>query len=353
MTSAQGHRTGWAVIDLFCGVGGLSHGFYRAGFRIAAGIDADITCRYAFETNNYGVFIGRPLEEISADEIRALYPEGDRRILIGCAPCAPFSAYTPERKKRRNDKWGLLSIFAERISQLQPDVVSMENVPRLASFEGGSVLQEFVDKLAVDYHVTVQFVDCRDYGVPQSRLRLVLLASKLGVLSLEPPQCKKPRTVRDAIGHLPPLRHGETHPSDRLHRSAALSSLNLKRIQLSKPSGTWEDWPIPLRAKCHRRRSGWTFRNVYGRMSWDDVAPTITTGCYGYGRGRFGHPDQDRAISLREAALLQTFPPQYSFVADNEDVSMTAIGRHIGNAVPVALGEAIARTIVKHVSKDK
>ncbi len=261
-----------------------------------------------------------------------------------------FCVYS-RKKKKRNDKWGLLSIFAERIKQLQPDIVSMENVPRLASFDDGSVLDGFINQLETDYHVTVQTVNCCDFGAPQRRSRLVLLASKLGVLTLEPPKCIRMQTVRDAIGHLPPLRHGETHPSDRLHRAAGLSPLNLERIRLSKPSGTWEDWPARFRAKCHQRRSGQTYRNVYGRMSWDDAAPTITTGCHGYGRGRFGHPEQDRAISLREAALLQTFPPDYSFVADDEAVHTSRVGRHIGNAVPVVLGEAIARSIAKHIEE--
>lgn len=343
---------GWSVVDLFCGAGGLSHGFRRAGFNIAAGVDADPTCGHAFEHNNQGVFVVRQIEHMPAEEIDALYPKGKSRVLIGCAPCAPFSAYTPKHKQLRSGKWSLLSVFADRIRQLQPEIVSMENVPRLASFDGGRVLQSFVEILAPDYHISIRKVDCREYGVPQRRVRLVLLASRLGPLNLKRPIIRENRTVRDAIGHLPPIEHGKTHPSDPMHRACALSPLNLERIRASYPGGSWKDWPIDLRTRCHRRPTGRSYTNVYGRMAWNQAAPTITTGCLTFGRGRFGHPEQDRAISLREAALLQTFPPDYSFVAANNTVNVAQVARHIGNAVPVALGEAIAQSITCHIEEN-
>jgi len=124
---------GWSVVDLFCGAGGLTNGFRRAGFNIAAGVDADPTCGHAFEHNNQGVFVERQIEHMPAEEIDALYPKGKSRVLIGCAPCAPFSAYTPKHKQLRSGKWSLLSVFADRIRQLQPEIVSMENVPRRAA----------------------------------------------------------------------------------------------------------------------------------------------------------------------------------------------------------------------------
>ncbi|MFN7194041.1 MAG: DNA cytosine methyltransferase [Rhodospirillales bacterium] len=123
----------------------------------------------------------------------------------------------------------------------------------------------------------------------------------------------------------------------------------MRRIRASKPGGTWRDWPISLQAACHRRRSGKTYPSVYGRMEWDAAAPTMTTQCFGYGNGRFGHPEQHRAISLREAAMLQTFPPDYEFVADRDVVKFNRLGRLIGNAVPVRLGEVIAKTLVSHL----
>ena len=342
---------GWAVVDVFCGAGGLSHGFRRAGFRVAAGIDIDPTCRHAFERNNGAKFVSSSLDSVSASDLARLYPTGARRILVGCAPCAPFSAYTPEAKKHQTDKWSLVPLFADRIMELAPEIVSMENVPRLASFQGGRVFSAFVKRLETEYEVTFRVVDCTRYGVPQRRKRLVLLASKLGRLTLGPPThpTDEPATVRDWIGSQPSISDGDAHPDDPLHVAASLSPTNMRRIKASTPGGSWKDWPAGLVTNCHRRASGKSYHNVYGRMTWDAPSPTITTGCFSYGRGRFGHPVQHRAISLREAALLQTFPPGYEFVPKGRPVNFTQVGRQIGNAVPVALGEAIAKTVAHHI----
>lgn len=342
----------WAVVDVFCGAGGLSYGFRRAGFQVAAGLDIDPSCQYPFERNNEARFVRGSLDQVSADDLARLYPSNARRILVGCAPCSPFSAYTSTAKRSRTDKWSLVPLFADRIAALQPEIVSMENVPRLASFRGGQVLDSFINRLADDYEVTVKVVECAGHGVPQLRKRLVLLASKLGRLTLRPPTypSHSPPTVRDCIGSLPPIAHGQAHLCDPLHASAGLSATNLRRIQASVPGGTWNDWPEELITACHRKPSGKSYKNVYGRMAWDEPSPTITTGCFSYGRGRFGHPTQHRAISLREAALLQTFPPEYEFVPPGHRISFERVGRQIGNAVPVALGEAIGRSIAAHVA---
>jgi DNA (cytosine-5)-methyltransferase 1 len=180
------------------------------------------------------------------------------------------------------------------------------------------------------------------------RKRLVLVASKLGPIRI--PEFELPRsTVRNAIGDLPLLFAGQEDPHDRLHRASNLSELNLERIRASSPGGTWRDWPEHLRAPCHVKDSGATYPSVYGRMEWDEPAPTITTQCFGYGNGRFGHPEQDRAISLREAAMLQGFPKDYSFIPNDETVSFAKLGRLIGNAVPVTLAEIIGKLMVEHV----
>ena len=136
----------WAVVDLFCGIGGLSHGFRQAGFQVVAGVDADETCRYAYETNNDAKFVGRPLEDVTGAEIRSMFPEGSGRILIGCAPCTPFSAYA-SGSKSRSDKWSLVDLFMERIREVEPEIVSMENVTRLISFDRGRVFHRFVEGL--------------------------------------------------------------------------------------------------------------------------------------------------------------------------------------------------------------
>lgn len=135
-----------------------------------------------------------------------------------------------------------------------------------------------------------------------------------------------------------------------MHVTSTLSNTNLKRIKASTPGGTWRDWPKHLVAECHKAASGRTYPGVYGRMEWDKPAPTMTTQCYGFGNGRFGHPEQDRAISLREAAILQSFPRSYAFVPSDGDVNFKVLGRLIGNAVPVDLGRAIARSITQHLA---
>ena len=185
--------------------------------------------------------------------------------------------------------------------------------------------------------------------MPQSRRRLVLLASKLGPIELRKSDVALKMTVRQAIGELPRVAAGSACPDDPLHASAGLTETNLLRIRASTPGGTWRDWPKELRAACHQKDSGKTYPSVYGRMEWDKPAPTMTTQCYGFGNGRFGHPEQDRAITLREAAIIQSFPAEYSFVADGDVVTFERLGTLIGNAVPPKLGEAIGGAIIGHL----
>lgn len=160
---------------------------------------------------------------------------------------------------------------------------------------------------------------------------------------------RHPVTVREAIGHLQPIEHGSSDPSDPLHRAAKLSDINIKRIKASVAGGTWRDWPEELRIGAHRKASGSTNASVYGRMEWDKPAQTMTTQCYGFGNVRFGHHEQDRANSLREAAIFQTYPEDYVFFDENNPLSFASVGRMIGNSVPVRLGEVIGESIQKHV----
>ena len=187
--------------------------------------------------------------------------------------------------------------------------------------------------------------------LPQQRTRLVLLASLLGPLELGVPthSPERHRTVRQTISRLKPVRAGEQSTKDPLHRSSRLTDTNLKRIKQSRPGGCWRDWPVDLVAECHAKKSGATYPSVYGRMEWDRPSPTITTQFFGYGNGRFGHPSQDRAISLREGALLQSFPMEYQFSSPSSKLSFATIGRLIGNAVPVRLGEVIGKAIMEHL----
>ena len=191
-----------------------------------------------------------------------------------------------------------------------------------------------------------------DYGLAQSRKRHVLLASKFGDIKLiAPTHLNQQCTVKDVIAHLRPIKAGEIDSQDPLHRASVLSPLNMERIKASRPDGTWKDWPDYLVAECHKKSSGVTYSGVYGRMSWDRPSPTMTTLCTGFGNGRFGHPEQDRAISLREAALLQSFPASYQFIGKDNPGTMKDIARMIGNAVPVVLGEVIGVSFIEHLKQ--
>ncbi|MEG3876099.1 DNA cytosine methyltransferase [Microcoleus sp. herbarium7] len=339
-----------STVDLFCGAGGLTHGFEQAGLPVKAGYDIDPACEFPYEHNNKAKFILQDVANISSSDLAEHFSKGSINILAGCAPCQPFSSYS----RRYNDqqlKWTLCRDFARLIEECQPDIISMENVLQLKHH---AVFEEFITELKkLNYYFKSYEVNCLDYGIPQSRKRLVLLASKFGEINLIPAthQPEVYKTVRQTIENLEPLSAGESSKIDHLHRCSKLSDLNLRRIRVSKPGRTWRDWPEDLIAKCHLKKSGKTYPGVYGRMEWDKPSPTITTQCFGFGNGRFGHPEQDRAISLREAALLQSFPPAYQFVAHDKPVGVDIVGRLIGNAVPVKLGQVIAHSILNHIEQ--
>lgn len=332
------------VVDLFCGIGALSHGLKRAGLKIVAGYDIDHRCKFAFESNNGAKFYARDVAKLLPDEIARNFSGEAPSILAGCAPCQPFSTY--KQRYGEDPRWDLVDKFAELAAAVKPDFITMENVPALLRYKEGAVFAGFKSRLeSAGYKVSYTVAKCEEFGVPQRRRRLVVLASRSMVLPTLAPTHHKPVTVKDAISSLPSLKAGQSCAEDPLHVAASLSDLNIRRIRASRPGGTWRDWPFELRAPCHQRATGKTYSGVYARMSWDEPSPTMTTQCYGYGNGRFGHPEQDRAISLREAAILQSFPPDYSFLPDDEVPSFSEVGRWIGNAVPVGLAEAIGGII--------
>jgi DNA (cytosine-5)-methyltransferase 1 len=336
-----------AAVDLFCGAGGLTRGLERAGIESKLGVDVDPHCEYPFKANNAAKFALKSVSDVTSEELFEEFADADFSLLAGCAPCQPFSTYSQGRDK--DARWGLLNHFKRLIIEAKPDLVTMENVPGLIR---QSVFAKFISTLESEgYFTSYQVVNCADYGVPQQRKRLVLLASLLGPIQLNPPKRFKNahRTVIEALGGLQPLSAGEGSGIDPLHQAASLSPLNLKRIKVSKQGGTWRDWPKNLVADCHKKSSGKTYPGVYGRMSWDAPSPTITTQYFGFGSGRFGHPEQNRAISLREGAILQSFPKSYRFVPPGEEIHYKRIGMLIGNAVPVKLGEVIGRSIMRHV----
>ena len=339
------------AVDLFCGIGGLSHGLQLSGLRVNAGFDIDATCKYAYEFNNNSEFIEADVANLNADRINAFFSKGSTRVLVGCAPCQPFSKYTQRYRKggQVGSKWRLLESFGRLVNFIMPEIVSIENVPELST---QSIFNDFVNSLkCLGYHVRWRIVYCPDYGVAQSRKRLVLLASLFGEIDIIPPMFAPADylTVRDVIGNLPPIEAGQADGNDPLHCASRLSETNLIRISRSVPGGTWREWNPEIQLNCHKKMTGSTYPSVYGRMMWDEPSPTITTQFYGYGNGRFGHPEQNRALSIREGAMLQSFPRNYQFVAPGKKVIKRELGIHIGNAVPVNLGRAIGISIQNHL----
>jgi len=338
------------AIDLFCGAGGLTYGLNAAGISVAAGIDFDENCKYPYEKNNASTFVHEDISKVTSDAVDQYYADDDIKVLVGCAPCQDFSRYSRAKRADGSDRWSLLNEFTRLIREIDPDIVSMENVVEIQHHPIFDVFLQHL--LALGYQTTATRAYCPEYGVPQTRERIVVLASKLGPISMVKPKFDSPEkypTLKHVIGEMEMITAGAASPHDPLHRCSKLEPINLKRIGNSIPGGTWRDWPEELRSKCHRKQSGKTYSGVYGRMEWDKPAPTITTQFFGYGNGRFGHPIQDRAISLREGALLQSFPRNYQFVSSDAKVVFSAIGRLIGNAVPPRLGLAVGESIRQHI----
>ncbi len=337
------------AVDLFCGIGGLTYGLREAGIDVLAGLDNDKSCAYAYETNNKSQFIEADIAEYDFNEMKKLFSKGSIKVLVGCAPCQTFSSNTfkIDREKKENDKrWTLINYFTKAVKIIQPEVISMENVRGLVKTQ---VFKDFVKDLQdLGYKVDYDVLYLPEYGVPQNRSRMVLVGSRIGEIKVPTKTHNKSNyiTVGQVIRDLPQIGAGEISLTDALHRSKNLSDLNINRLKQSKPKGTWRDWDPKLLPNCYRKESGATFTSVYGRMSWDEVSPTITTQFLNYGSGRFGHPEQDRALSIREGAIIQTFPKSYDF---GTNMAISTVGRHIGNAVPPRLGRVLGDLIQEHV----
>lgn len=340
------------IIDLFCGIGGLTRGLINSGLDVIAGFDIDSTCKYTYEHNNKVKYYIQNIRNLKGDVLNKLYSSDSFKILVGCAPCQPFSKMRFKFGKANfhDEKYNLLLEYGRLILESHPVVIAMENVPQI---QNTRVFAKFLKILVSNgYKINYKVLYCPDYGIPQTRRRFVLVGSTLGTIDIIPPTHNRASIhVRNFIYDLPHIKAGEINPADPLHCSARLSIKNLERIRHSIPGGTWRDWPEELRCKCHRKATGQTYGSVYGRMTWSQIGPTITTQFYSYGTGRYGHPEQDRALSLREGALLQTFPADYDFIDPDRDFAFRDIARHIGNAVPVRLGEVIGASILAHLTE--
>jgi DNA (cytosine-5)-methyltransferase 1 len=331
------------ALDCFAGCGGMTEGFKRAGFEVVGAIEIDEDACKAYRKNHRNVHLwARDVEKISCPEIlRTLgLRKGELDLLGGCPPCQGFSTLrTYNGGKRvidaRND---LIYQFKRLVVGLKPKHVMMENVPGLHKDRR---LAEFIRVLERnEYTVDVKVLDAVEFGVPQRRRRLVLLASRQKPVEFAAPS-KQRLTVKKAIGNLP--RAGRS--GDELHDLPENRSTQTREriAAIPKNGGSRTALPKHLCLRCHRKSNG--FFDVYGRMSWNDPAPTITTGCFNPSKGRFLHPTANRAITMREAALLQSFPRSYRFPAELGKVKIATM---IGNALPP---EFIKRHARKFLSK--
>lgn len=335
-------RTWPTAVDLFCGCGGATEGLKGLRFRIVAAVDNDEVACKTYRKNH-------PLVNLYSDDIRDVKPSTIRKddlknkdldLLVVCAPCQPFST---QNKKRARDKRAVLVLEATRFAQaLKPKAIFFENVPGLA--KNDRVMARLTTGLKkIGYSVSKPAkVDAADYGIPQRRQRCIMIAYK-GKTPFLMPKPTTPAgervTVRQTIGRLASLDSGERHARDPLHRARIHSDIAVKRLKkIPKDGGSRSSLPKKLALKCHKKRRG--HEDVYGRMAWDDVAPTLTTGCTDLTKGRYAHPQDNRAITLREAARLQSFPNHYKFVGTGTDIS-----RQIGNAVPCNFIRVLAKPL--------
>ena len=337
------------VFDFFCGCGGTSAGLKAAGMDIVAALDADKNAASTYKLNFPEVkFFRRKIQHFKTSDLQDLVSDcGSSPILFSaCAPCQPFTKQKcekPENDERRH----LLRELHRFVKRYAPHYIFLENVPGLQKVsETDGPFSEFLRLLSRrGYQYDKGVVVSSHYGVPQVRSRLVLLASRVGPISL--PEATHgdvaglitPVNVWDVISELPAISAGESHASIKNHRAAGLSDLNMERIRATPVGGSRKDWPKHLVLDCHKDHSGHT--DVYGRLIKDRPAPALTTRCISLSNGRYGHPEQDRAISVREAAAIQTFPNEFEFLG-----SLHSQATQIGNAVPVALARVFGEHII-------
>lgn len=340
------------AVDFFCSGGGMSFGMQEVGIEVLAGIDFDINCKETYEENIKGAkFIQADVFDLGVNELEdqlSLKRNDDNLLLIGCSPCQFWSIIKTSKEKSEKSK-DLLKEFRRFVEYFNPGYVVVENVPGVLRRKNESGLEEFILWLRDSgYAVHADVHEVSNYGVPQHRKRFTLLANRITDIELEPVAKKGEKiTVRDVLGEIngfPKVQQGNKDISDFMHSVAGLTPINLERLSLTPHDGGTRlayVYDERLAPQCHYGKID-GFKDIYGRMWWDRPSPTITTKFFSVSNGRFVHPDEDRAISLREGATLQSFPKTYKFIGN----STANIARMIGNAVPPKYAMAIGKAII-------
>ncbi len=339
------------AVDFFCSGGGMSYGMQEAGVKILAGIDIDKNCEATYKANINGAdFIHADVFNLTEQKLQkqlSLKKNDDELILIGCSPCQFWSIINTDKTKSEKSK-NLLIEFSRFVKFFKPGYVVVENVPGVLRKKEESGLHDFIAWLEKNnYTVHHDIHNMNDYAVPQNRKRFTLIANRVTKKVLEPLKCEnKKLTVKDVLGvynGFPTINAGHKDTTPFLHTSSTLSDLNQKRIKKVKKNGGdrlgFAKDPT-LQLKCFLGKDN-SFKDTFGRMWWERPSPTITTKFYSVSNGRFVHPQEDRAISLREGAVLQSFPKGYKFIGN----TIATIARIIGNAVPPEYAKSIGKVI--------
>lgn len=345
------------AIDFFCGAGGMTYGFRQAGINVIAGIDIDNNCQKTYEKNNQGsVFIQSDISQLTPIQLQKqlkIKRNDDNLVFIGCSPCQYWSIINTDKTKARKSK-SLLKNFQQFVDYFMPGYIAIENVPGILNKKNETVLSEFLAFLYGKYEVKSAIVNMNNYGVPQKRKRFSLIASRISKdISLLLPTCSEEKpTVKQTIGiknGFCKIPAGYKDNSLFLHSTMKLSEKNIERLKKTPKDGgnrlAWKDIP-ELQLKAYIGKDNY-FSDVYGRMSWNAPAPTITTKFFSLSNGRFGHPEENRSLSIREGAALQTFPNDYQFLAGTLQKNATLIG----NAVPPEFAKRIGIALIQHHKK--
>lgn len=347
-------RSKLKAVDFFCSGGGMSYGMNQAGIKVLAGIDFDKSCKETYEANiSEAKFIHADIFDYREEELEKelkLQKNDNDLILIGCSPCQFWSIINTDRTKSAKSK-SLLIEFRRFVEYFNPGYVVVENVPGVLRRKGESGLEDFIFWLENHgYIVHHDIHNVVDYGVAQSRRRLTLIANRVTQQEICPIKYKgKKLSVYDVIGEhngFPKIEAGHRDSSDLMHTVSGLKEINIERLKVTDKDGGSRDSYVSdkkLAPPCHHNDTA-NFRDTYGRMWWHKPAPTITTKFFSISNGRFAHPEENRAISIREGAVLQSFPKNYKIKAS----SIANAARMIGNAVPPKYASSIGKAILKN-----
>jgi DNA (cytosine-5)-methyltransferase 1 len=349
MTISKGRRTEAPVaVDLFCGSGAVTAALKANGYKVVAGVDFSRTCEKTYRLNHPEVrFRRRDIRRLMPHELLVAVPRGQTvAVMAICAPCQPFSSQN-RRRGAPDDRVPLILEGVRVACALKPTYIVFENVPGIV---GSPIFAQLRRRLAAaGYQLgRPQRVDAADFGVPQRRVRCIVAAARYPAVLPDLTTFATGKadrvTVREAFKGLRLVSAGGADAKDPLHFSRAHHDITLRRLAaIPKDGGSRRSLPPELQLACHKTRHAGDFPDVYGRMRWDDVAPTLTTGCTDVTRGRYAHPEEDRAITLREAARLQTFSDAYRFAGNRADIS-----EQIGNAVPFEMFRRVIAALSQH-----